>query len=472
MPAEITMPQQSDTMTEGTLVKWNVSEGDEYKEGDVVAEIETDKATMEMDGPDEGGTVAAVLVPEGEAAAVGAVIAVIALEGEDAAEVKKQYAGGKKAASGGGEAKAEKKSDAARDPAEEPAGGKKGGASGGGSAGRSGDGTTREPAKPSYEGSGSDVTMTMPPAGGNGRHEGDSDGGGRIKASPLARRVAEQRGVDLSSLTGTGPGGRIVQKDVLDAAEQGNQEQPEPQKPAAPAAAPKAAPGGEVVELTKMRKTIAQRLQQSKQQIPHFYESIDIDMENAAAFRARANAALEKDGVRLSIGDVIAKAVAVALKRHPTLNAHFNAADSTIHKFDAVHLGVAVALENGLIVPVIRDLDRMGLRQIRETSKAIIDRARGQKLKGEEMTGATFTVSNLGTMGIREFSAIVNPPEVGILAIGGAEKRAVVRGGEIVARSTMTVTLSADHRVVDGAVAAEFLGTLRGLLEEPETMLV
>ncbi len=464
------MPQQSDTMTEGTLVAWNVKEGDSYSEGDVVAEIETDKATMEMEGPDEPGTVAAVLVQEGEAANVGAVLAVIALEGEDAAAIKQQYASG---------APAKTESDSAPDAEEEPAGGQEAYASSKQEGQQQSGSVERKPAAPSYEGSGSDVTMTMPPAEANNNHGAK---GGRLKASPLARRVAALRGVDLAALTGTGPGGRIVQKDVLDFADQ---KADDPAPTPEPAPQPQADQGQktkdkghttkdeyEVIELSKMRKTIAQRLQQSKQTIPHFYESIDIDMEAASAFRKRVNASLEKDGVRLSIGDVIAKAVAVALKRHPTLNSHFNDADSTIRRFDAVHLGVAVALDNGLIVPVLRDLDRMGLRQIREASKDLIDRARGGKLKGEEMSGATFTVSNLGTMGIREFSAIVNPPEVAILAIGGAEQRAVVKGGEIVPRLTMTVTLSADHRVVDGADAAQYLGTLRGLLEEPETMLV
>ena len=232
------------------------------------------------------------------------------------------------------------------------------------------------------------------------------------------------------------------------------------------------APAGqkEVVPLTKMRLVIAQRLQQSKQNIPHFYETIDIDVEELTKLRERVNKSLEKSGVRLSVGDFVAKAVATALTQHRLLNAHFNGSEVT--QFADVNLGMAVALPNGLIVPVLRSINQMGLDEIRVRSADLVDRARAQKLKQDEMTGATFTVSNLGTYGVREFSAIINPPEVGILAIGGAEKRPVVRNDQIVARMMMTVTLSADHRAVDGAAAAEFLRTLRALLEEPGMMLV
>ena len=228
----------------------------------------------------------------------------------------------------------------------------------------------------------------------------------------------------------------------------------------------------EVIPLTKMRATIAQRLQQSKQQIPHFYETIDIDVEQLVKLRERVNKTLENTGVRISIGDFVAKAVATALLQHRTVNSHFDAAKAEVTKFGDVHLGMAVALENGLIVPVLRNINQMGLAEIRIRSMDLVERARNQKLKGDEMTGATFTVSNLGSYGVREFSAIINPPEVGILAIGNAEKRAVVKGETIVARTMLTVTLSADHRVVDGATAADFLRTLKGLLEEPGMMLV
>jgi pyruvate dehydrogenase E2 component (dihydrolipoamide acetyltransferase) len=218
-----------------------------------------------------------------------------------------------------------------------------------------------------------------------------------------------------------------------------------------------------------MRTVIAQRLQQSKQQLPHFYTTVEIDVEEIASMRARLNRQLEVEGIKLSLGDFVAKAVAQALLIHPAVNAHFNGTQIT--RFGDVHLGMAVALPEGLIVPVLRNINQMGLREIRRRSADLVERARAQKLKQDELTGATFTVSNLGMYGVKEFSAIINPPEVGILAVSAAEKRAVVRDDTIVPRTTMNVTLSADHRAVDGATAAEFLRTLKRLLEEPGMML-
>jgi pyruvate dehydrogenase E2 component (dihydrolipoamide acetyltransferase) len=472
MPANITMPQQSDTMTEGTLVAWVKNEGDAIKEGDVVAEIETDKATMEMEGPDEPGTIAAILVQAGETAAVGQTLAVVALEGEDVADVKNNAGsgGGAKKAEGGEEKAETSTATATEDEAVE-----------------------REPAAPSYEGSGSDTTMPMPAADGESSNGTGGNGtGGRIKASPLAKRIAKNKNIDLSGITGTGPGGRIVQKDVLDFEESGGSSTtPKPTdltvsdtrttdgsaKSGAPKTAALPLPSRigtgetETIELSKMRQTIAKRLQQSKQTIPHFYESVDIELDAAEALRASLNKTLEKEGTRLSIGDLIAKAVAVTLKVHPVLNSTYDGTKITRH--GDVHLGMAVALPDGLIVPVLKNIDQMGFREIRLRSKELVDKARAQKLKGDEMSGATFTVSNLGGFGIKEFSAIVNPPEVGILAIGAGSKRAVVAAdGSIVARSVMTVTLSADHRAVDGADSARFLGTLKQMLEEPGMMLV
>jgi pyruvate dehydrogenase E2 component (dihydrolipoamide acetyltransferase) len=304
----------------------------------------------------------------------------------------------------------------------------------------------------------------------------------RVLASPLARKVAEETGVDLSQIRGSGPGGRITQQDVLNF-------KPEPKQHAgaersaapAPTQTQKDQPAfsarmsrGETqtIAFNKMRQTIAQRLQQSTQQLPHFYETVDIDIEELMNARERLNKSLEKTGVRLSVGDFVAKAVAVSLQKHPNVNAHFNGQTSEVKQFADVHLGMAVALENGLIVPVLRNIDQMGLVEIRQRSADLVDRARQQKLKQDELTGATFTVSNLGTHGIKHFTAIINPPEVGILAVGAAEKRAVVRDNQIVARWILSVTMSSDHRVVDGAAAADFLRTLRGLLEDPAMMLV
>lgn len=443
MASEITMPQLSDTMTEGTLVKWHAKEGDKVKENQKIADVETDKAVMEMECFD-AGTLAVVLVAEGQKVPVGAILAVVAVGGESVAEVKAKYAsGGSKQTAKPAEVRHEK-------------------LAGGSTA------------------SGTTAVMDAPAA-----VEGAGDAGGsqRVKASPLARRIARDRGVDLTSIEGSGPGGRIVQKDVLSRGAElagalisGTSSSSAAAAAAAPAAkapafaAPRVSGSKEVIPMTKIRQVIAQRLQQSKQTIPHFYETIDIDMEAVSDLREKVNARLEKEKIRISVGDFIAKAVAAALVAHPVLNSTFNGTEVT--QYADVNLGMAVALPNGLIVPVLRGINNMGVKEIRLRSSDLVDRARGQKLKQDEMSGATFTVSNLGTFGIREFSAIVNPPEVGILAIGAAEARAVVHEGVIVARQVMTVTLSADHRVVDGATAAEFLRTLKGYLEEPGTMLV
>lgn len=463
MPTEITMPQQSDTMTEGTVVKWLKKEGDKVKAQEIIAEIETDKATMEMESFDSG-TMAVILVKEGQKAAVGAPIAVMASAKESVDEVKKKYAGGAGASKSASAAPAQQSVGASRNE-------------GSGSRGATatlespntaemkepdsapGHGATREPATP------------VPPLPQNG----DSNGNDRLKVSPLAKRIAADRGVDLHQLTGSGPQGRIVQKDVLAAAESGTAKTPSAKAatPASPQLPARVGSGqSEKIQLTKMRTAIATALQRSKPNVPHFYETMDIDVEEISKLRERLNQRLEKEKIRLSIGDFVTQAVAAALKRHPTLNATFDPQKNEITRYGDVNLGIAVALPDGLIVPVLRGVDQMGLKEIRQRSVDIVERARAQRLKGEEMKGATFTVSNLGAFGVREFMAIVNPPEVGILAVGGAEKRAVVKGDQIVARTVMTVTLSADHRVVDGATAAEFLRTLRELLEEPATQLL
>src|SRR5262245_3053054 len=437
MPVEITMPQLSDTMSEGTVVKWLKKEGDKVKAGETIAEVETDKATMEMEAF-EGGTLAVIDAKEGSKVKVGGRIAVLAGAGESVDQVKKQFASGN-----GGGAKAPA-APAARAPS---------------------------PSTPQRSAPAAATETKAPPAA----PKRDDDQNERVRISPLARRLASERGVDLSNIQGSGPGGRIVQKDI-EAALGGGAAVQTAEKPKAQAARPADLPARiasgqrEAIQLTKMRATIAQRLQQSKQQIPHFYESVDIDVDELTKMRARMNQQLEKEDVRLSLGDFIAKGVAVALGRHPALNAHFNGTE--IVRYGDVHLGMAVALPEGLIVPVLRNINQMGLKEIRERSEDLVERARATKLKGDEMTGATFTVSNLGTYGVKEFSAIINPPEVGILAIAAAEKRPVVKGDSVVPRLMMTVTLSADHRAVDGATAAEFLRTLKQLLEEPGMMLV
>jgi len=482
MPAEITMPQLSDTMTEGTIVKWNKKEGDKVRAGEEIAEVETDKATMPMEAF-ESGTVAVIMLKEGEKVPVGGLLAVIATASEKPEEVRAKYAKGGAAPAAAKPAAAEKPAaqkapaaaeatpvqarrveavsasapqskgapasfeDASHSEVHEPDG--------------VGHGATRERAHP---------YPPLKPHGGNG----DS----RIKASPLARRIAADKGIDLSQVEASGPNGRIVQADVLayqPKAAPKSEPQAEEAKPLAVSAVPaligRVTSGGkEIIPLTKIRGVIAQRLQASKQNIPHFYETIDIDVEALSKLRERLNKQLEREKVRLSLGDLVAKGIAMALVENPTLNSTFNGKEVT--RYADVNLGMAVALPDGLIVPVLRGINQMGFREIRLRSADLIDRARTQRLKQDEMTGATFTVSNLGAMGVREFSAIVNPPEVGILAVGAAEKRAVVKDDQIVARTMMTVTLSADHRVVDGALGAELLAAFKALIESPVRMLV
>jgi pyruvate dehydrogenase E2 component (dihydrolipoamide acetyltransferase) len=477
MPAEITMPQLSDTMSEGTLVKWMKKEGDKVREGEAIADVETDKATMPMEAF-EGGTLAVILVQEGQKVSVGAPIGVIALGKEDPAEVKRKYAGGAaKSAASSAPAPAAKRQ-AAESRRVSPS------APQGGAVATLEAASMSEVHEPDEVGHGAtrEKPTPVPPVP---SHSGN--GNDRVFASPLAKRVAAERGVDLTKIRGSGPRGRIVQDDVLAAAAEGGT----PTAPAAPrptAAPEKAAPAApaalppqparvsrgekQVVPLSKMRQAIAKGLQASKQNVPHFYTTIDVDVESLSALRVRLNEQLESEKVRLSIGDLLAKAVAIALLKHPAVNAHYNGEKAEITRFGDVHLGFAVALPDGLIVPVLRNIDQMGLKEIRQRSADLIERARAQRLKQDELSGATFTVSNLGTYGVREFSAIINPPSVGILAVAAAEKRPVVRGEQIVARTMMTLTLSADHRAVDGATAAEFLRTLKNLLEEPGMMLV
>jgi pyruvate dehydrogenase E2 component (dihydrolipoamide acetyltransferase) len=489
MPVEITMPQLSDTMTEGTVVKWNKKEGDKVRAGEEIADVETDKATMPYEAA-EAGTLAHVAVKEGDKAPVGALIAVLATGSENPAEVKKKYAGGAKpapAATTPSQPRAEA-SASTSPPSKTPAAAPK--------VAKVTAGTERVPQAPHHGAAHTIEAASLselhePDEVGHGAtrepatavpavQHGNGNGANRVFASPLARRVASDKGVDLSRLRGSGPGGRIVQRDVLEYAEKGGDgagrsAAPSPAPAAAPAPAMPARVGrGEqqVVPMSKMRSAIAAGLQRSKQNVPHFYETIDVDVEALSTLRGRLNEQLKAENVKISVSDFVYKAVAAALLRHPAVNAHFNAEKGEIVRYGDVNLGIAVAVPDGLIVPVMRGVDQMGLREIRMRSGDLVKRAQALRLKQDEMRGATFTISNLGMYGIREFSAIINPPEVGILAVGTAEPRAVVRGGTIVARTMMTLTISADHRAVDGAVAAEFLQTLKSMLEEPGMMLV
>lgn len=467
MPVEITMPQLSDTMTEGTVVKWVKNEGDQVKAGDVIAEVETDKATMEMEAF-EGGTIAHIAVPEGEKVAVGGIMAVLATGKEAAADIKKS--------AGNGAPKAEAKQPEPAAKAEAKV-----------------EGTVEakqpatKPAPVAVAAGTSDHSMER--ASSSEIHEADDNhnhgatrqsidttpsnlrnGNGRIKASPLARRIAEDKGIDLKDVRGSGPNGRIVQKDIE--AYTPSARPVSSGRDAAPLPSRVAKGSKEVITLTKMRTVIAQRLQQSKQNLPHFYETIDIDVESLTSLREKLNKQFEKEKIKTSISDFVNKAVASSLVQHPGLNAHFNSQKNEIARFGDVNLGIAVALPEGLMVPVLRNIDQMGIKEIRQRSVELAEKARAGRLKQDELSGATFTVSTLGMYGIREFAAIINPPEVGILAVGTAEPRAVVRNGQVVARTIMTVTISVDHRAIDGASAAEFLRTFKMMLEEPAMMFM
>lgn len=411
------MPKLSDTMTEGKLVKWRKKVGDKIAPGDVIAEVETDKATMEMEAFDEG-TLAKILVEEGGKVAIGKALAILAEDGEDIEEVAKS--GGQSTASEAPKAVAEK--------------------------------------------AGAEKKAAAPPA------PAKTPTGGRIKASPLARKVAAQHGVDLSTVVGTGPGGRIVANDVIQAAAAGGTSSAS--KPA-PSSTPvvQAGEGDTRIELTGMRRVIAQRLVESKTQIPHFYLQVEMDAAPLLALRKQVNATAEKDGgPKITVNDFVLMAAARAAVEVPAVNASF-AGDSII-QYAGVHVSVAVAVDDGLVTPVLRNADKLSLREISTTVKDLATRARGKKLKPEEYQGGTLTVSNLGAYGVESFSAIINPPQSLILAVGAIVKKPVVNDrDEIVPGHRMSVTLSCDHRVVDGAVGAQYLAALRRLIENPALML-
>jgi len=443
MATKVHMEALSPTMEEGQVVQWLKAEGEAVAAGDILAEIETDKATMELVARGDG-ILRKITVKEGETAPVGEVIAMIAAEGEDL--------GDESSGNGGG--------GVASGTAEATAGAPKGDPPA----------STAAPAPDAPQASAPEAAP---------RDAGADGEDGRIKASPVARRLAREEGVELSALEGSGPGGRIIKRDVEDAVKAGPAEKAAEQPAVAPSAAPAAAtvaarpgdgPDSEKVPLSQMRKTIAKRLVESIGPVPHFFLTIDVDMSRAVEARTRINRDLEKSGVRISYNDIVLKATAMALARHPECNAHWGG--DHIVRFHRVHLGVAVAIDDGLITPVVRDADRKGMAAISAEVREMAGRAREKKLRPEEYTGATFSVSNLGMFGIEEFTAVINPPEAGILAVGAMEDRAVVMDGELEIRPRMKVTMSCDHRVIDGALGSQFLQTLKRILEEPLAALV
>jgi pyruvate dehydrogenase E2 component (dihydrolipoamide acetyltransferase) len=424
MPIELKMPALSPTMEEGTLAKWLVKEGDTVKSGDILAEIETDKATMEFEAVDEG-TIAKILVPEGtDEVKVGAVIAILAAEGEDAAAAAKAPAEAPKA-----------EAPAPVAPKTEPA-------------------PAPAPAAP--------PAPASPPT---------ADGGGdRMKASPLARRLAEQQGIDLAGLTGSGPGGRIVKADLG-----GKAAAPAAAAPTA-AAAPGPAPAygipdipHDVAKLSNMRKTIARRLTESKQQVPHIYLTVDIRLDALLKLRGELNASLEARGVKLSVNDLMIKALAAALIEVPECNVQYTGHD--LVTFKRADISVAVSIPGGLITPVIAEADTRSLSSIATAMKDLAGRAREGKLKPEEYQGGTASLSNMGMYGISQFSAVINPPQGMIMAVGAGEKRPYVIDDALQIATVMSATGSFDHRAIDGADGARLMQAFKRLVENPLGML-
>jgi pyruvate dehydrogenase E2 component (dihydrolipoamide acetyltransferase) len=430
VPIEVTMAKLSPTMESGQMVRWLVKVGDKVMEGDTLAEIQTDKAVMPMEAFDDG-VVAVLDVGDGDEIVVGQRVLVLAQKSEDVKQVAAQYAkAGPSAAAASGAAPPDAAPAAAHDAAD-------------------------------------------------GHVEGD---GGRVKSTPLARKIAAEARIDLALVPGSGPGGRVVREDV---------ETYLARPTAAPAAAPRgtatlpAAPAARLappprpaplvgkprrIPLTPMRKTIAKRMVESKQSAPEIHVSVDARIDQLLAAREALNARLAAENVKLSVGDFVTRAAAQALRAHPGVNASYEPDALVLHP--EVNIGIAVALEGGLMVPVLRNADQLGLRDIRLGTEAIVNATRTSTLKPNQMMGGTFTISNLGMYGVKQFDAIINQPEVAILAVGAGEKRPVVEGDALVVGTVMTLTLTADHRAVDGALAAEFLRTVKLFLEEPAAMLL
>ena len=435
MPINIEMPKLSDTMTEGTVVRWLKKEGEEIEIGDIIAEIETDKATMEMEAFDEG-TLSQISVPEGGKAPVGSVIAILLEDGEEA---------------GGG-------APAATTPAK-PADSTPPGIS---SALESAAATVQASEAPAPAAP-APAAPTPTPAPSNGE---------RIKASPLAKKIAEAEGVDLSTVTGSGPGGRIVKADVVSASSTVPAAAPAPAATPAPgSAAPVVGGEDQVVQLSTMRKIIAERLLTSKVTIPHFYLHLEIDAAPLMALRKQVNAQAEAThGNKYSVNDFVVKALINACVAVPEVNASFNG--DHIVQFANVGISVAIAVDDGLVTPVVKNAQDKSLLAISKEIKEMAGRARENRLHPNEFDGGTVTISNLGAWGIEAFDAIINPPQAAILSVGGIIEKPIVKDGAIVPGLRMNVGVSCDHRVVDGAVGAKFLSEIKRLLENPALMLV
>jgi pyruvate dehydrogenase E2 component (dihydrolipoyllysine-residue acetyltransferase) len=479
MPINILMPALSPTMEKGNLARWLKKEGDKVAPGDVIAEIETDKATMEVEAVDEG-VLAKIVVPEGTAdVPVNDLIAVLAGEGEDV----------KSAASAAGAAP---KQASARAP--DQSGGETGAKPTAGAPAQGREATAPSPQPSPHRGEGAPpapVAKSGPPSTPQARGEGEAsrhNGGGRVFSSPLARRLAREANIDITRVQGSGPHGRVIARDIT-AAKEGKGLAPaaEARAPAGAPMAPPVAPSDDkiralfaegsytVVPHDNMRKIIAQRLQVAKQTIPHFYLTVDCDIGKLVAAREEINAAAPKDkdgkpAWKLSVNDFVIKALALALQQVPDANVTWT--ESALLKHKVSDVAVAVAIPGGLITPVLRHAETKSLSVISNEMRDLAGRARARKLKPEEYQGGSTAVSNLGMYGIKDFAAVINPPHATILAVGTGEERAVVRGGKIEVATMMTVTLSTDHRAVDVALGSELIGAFKRLIENPVMMVV
>lgn len=431
----ITMPKMSDTMEEGVIASWLKKEGDKVEAGDILAEVETDKATMELEAY-EDGTLLHIGIKEGDAAPIDGVIAVIGEEGADYEKLIKAH----EQKSSGGESKKEEKK-------EEP-----------------------EDKKSSESKSDSGSPKPTPPAEAANKEKNGKDGG-RIFASPLAKKIAKDKGIDLAEVDGSGGNGRIIKSDVENfTPKQKSQEAPKQETSSDQAMSIPQVVGEESyeeVKVSQMRKTVAKRLAESKFNAPHFYVTMEINMDKAMEARKSIN---EVSPVKISFNDMVIKAVAASLRQHPKVNSSWMG--DKIRRNNHIHVGMAVAVEEGLLVPVIRFADNKSLSHIATEAKDFAKKAKNKELEQKDWEGNTFTISNLGMFGVEEFTAIINPPDACILAVGGIKQTAIVKDGQLVPGNVMKVTLSCDHRVVDGAVGSAFLQTLKGLLEDPVRILI
>ena len=444
----IGLPKLSPTMEEGTLVSWEKKEGDEVDIDDLLAEVETDTATMEFRSFDKG-VLLKILVPEGETLAPDVPVAIIGKQGEDISDLLAKVGDGKAPSSGG--AKDDEKSDESAEARSEDEGEKS-----------APDASESAPKGESSK----DSSQAGSSQAGSSQAGQARASGGRILASPLVRKLAREHDLDLAQVDGSGPRGRIVKRDVEDYVS-GKKQAPTPRATTGGAFERKPA---RVEKASQMRKTIARRLTESKRDVPHYYLTIDVDAEPILRARAEINAALEADGEKVSVNDLLIKAASVALRRVPEVNASW--VDGEIHYHEVVDISVAVAIPDGLITPVVRDADRKGVLEIGREVKELASRAKAKKLQPEEFTGGTFSISNLGMFGIEHFTAVINPPEGAILAVGTVREEPVVKDGQLVAGKRLRMTMSCDHRVIDGALGAKWLAAFRRLVETPATMLV